>query len=101
MQYLGGLRGLGTVNCGEQNLGPADYELEGYLMKPGQMTVSGEIRMPPETLRALFGRRDLQLLTDNGHHFSLRFSEKELGGDGDVAHVDVIGGLPKASDWRR
>ncbi|WP_309086637.1 hypothetical protein [Chelativorans sp.] len=55
--------------------------------------------MQPEALRQVFGRGDLQLLTDNGRLLTLRFSEKRLTEDSDVAHVDVAGELPPQSEW--
>ncbi|MCT7374574.1 hypothetical protein [Chelativorans salis] len=64
------------------------------------MTGSGEIRMPPDALRQVFGREDLDLLTDDGRLLSLRFSEKQLPVASDSAHVDVTGDLPPQSEWR-
>ena len=69
-------------------------------MKPGQVMCSGELRMPWEALKDLFGRRDLQLVTDDGRHLSLQFSEKTLRAESDAAHVNVGGDLPLASEWR-
>jgi hypothetical protein len=100
MHYLGGLRGAGVVACGEETLARADYEFDGFLMKPGQVMCSGELRMPWEALKDLFGRRDLQLVTDDGRHLSLQFSEKTLRAESDAAHVNVGGDLPLASEWR-
>jgi hypothetical protein len=100
MHFLGGLRGAGTVTCGDETLARADYDFDGFLTKPGQITASGEIRMSPEALRDLVGRKNLQLLTDDGRLLSLRFSEKQLRSASDAAHVDVAGDLPPASEWR-
>lgn len=100
MQYLGGLRGAGVVASGEQALFRADYDFDGFLMNPGQVMCSGELRMPWEALRDVFGRRDLHLLTDDGRHLSLQFSEKTLRSESDAAHVNVGGDLPPASEWR-
>ncbi|MBE0531381.1 MAG: hypothetical protein IH626_11170 [Rhodospirillales bacterium] len=100
MHYLGGLRGAGVVACGEETLARADYEFDGFLMKPGQVMCSGELRMPWEALKDLFGRRDLKLVTDDGRHLSLQFSEKTLRAESDAAHVNVGGDLPLASEWR-
>jgi len=44
MRYLGGLRGAGTLRCKGQDLAPADYELDGYLVPPAGVAGSGEIR---------------------------------------------------------
>ncbi|HEY4161940.1 MAG TPA: hypothetical protein VGM59_02680 [Dongiaceae bacterium] len=100
MRYLGGIRGAGTVRCGNEILARADYDLDGYLVKPGEVTGSGEIRVAPEALRRMFGRRDLKLQTEDGRCFGLRFSEKKLSVAGDAAHVDITDGLPAASEWR-
>jgi hypothetical protein len=100
MHYLGGLRGVGTLTSGDETVARANYDFDGYLMKPGQVAVSGEIRMTPKALRDVFGRKDLQLLTDDGRLFSLRFSERRLRAASDAAHVDVVGELPPVSEWR-
>ncbi|WP_246249084.1 hypothetical protein [Chelativorans alearense] len=62
------------------------------------MISSGEICMPPDTLRQVFGREDLHLLTDDG--LRLRFSEKHLPAASDAAHADVAGNPPPQSEWR-
>ncbi len=99
MRYLGGLRGEGTLAIGDTDLGPVDYELDGYATPPaGHVSASGEIRATPEVLKRVFGRRDLKLVTENGHQLGLRFSDKKLKGD--YAHVDVTSGLPDAKNWR-
>lgn len=100
MRFLGVLRGAGVVACGEKTLSRADYDFDGFLMKPGQVMCSGELRMPWDALKDLFGRRDLHLLTDDGRHLSLQFSEKTLRAESDAAHVNVAGDLPPASEWR-
>ena len=100
MQYLGGLRGAGNLTCGHETVGRVAYDFDGYLMKPGQVTSCGEIRMPPEALKELFGRTDLQLITDDGRALSIRFSEKRLLPASDAAHVNVAGELPLESEWR-
>ena len=101
MKYLGGLRGEGKLQLGEQELGAVDYELDGYATPPtGGVVASGEIRATAAVLRKVFGRRDLKLVTESGRLLGLRFSEKKLGGDGDAAHVDITSGLPEAKNWR-
>lgn len=99
MHYLGGLRGAGILTCGDKTVGHADYDFDGFLTKPGQVTGCGEIRMSPEALTEIFGRKDLRLLTDDGRLLCLRFSEKRLRSESGAAHVDVVGGLPPASEW--
>jgi hypothetical protein len=100
MHYLGGLRGAGILTCGDKTIARADYDFDGYLMKPGQVTGCGEIRMLPEALREVFGRKDLHLRTDDGRLLSIQFSEKRLRAASDAAHVNVAGELPPASEWR-
>lgn len=99
MKYLGGLRGEGTLTLGDQALGTANYELDGYATPPtGHVSASGEIRTAPALLKKAFGRRDLKLVTENGRELGLRFSDKKILGD--YAHVDVTSGLPDAKNWR-
>lgn len=100
MYYLGGLRGAGILTCGDRTVARVDYEFDGFLTRPGQVTGCGEVRMSPEALRKVFGRKDLRLLTDDGRTLTLRFSEKLLHPTSDAAHVDVTGGLPLVSEWR-
>jgi hypothetical protein len=102
MQYLGALRGAGLlVDAGGVSLGRADYELDAYLMKPGHVVASGEIRMLAEALNAAFGLRDLNLRTDDGQILGVCFSGKRLGRTTDIAHADIRSGLPDAEAWRR
>ncbi len=101
MRYLGALRGSGVIVGQTGPLGRADYDLDGYLMKPGEVVASGEIRMQAGELNEAFGRRDLSLQTDDGRMLGLRFSGKRLNSASTVAHADVRGGLPDAKDWRR
>lgn len=100
MHYLGALRGTGVLTCDEQTVGDVDYDFEGFVTKPGQVTGSGEIRMPPELLQQVFGQGNVRLLTGDGRKLDLRFSEKQLDPTSDAAHVDVTGGLPPAAEWR-
>jgi hypothetical protein len=101
MQYLGALRGAGILTGGEASLGRVDYELDAYLVRPGEVVASGEIRMDAEQLAEAFGRRGLGLQTDDGRTLDLRFSGKRLSLGSKVAHVDIYGGLPGANEWRR
>ncbi|MDZ5697493.1 hypothetical protein [Chelativorans sp. M5D2P16] len=100
MQHLGGIHGTGVLKCGDKTLGRADYDFDGFLRKPGEVIGSGEIRMTPDRLRQVFGRKDLQFLTDEGRLLSLRFSDKHLPEASDAAHVDVAGDLPPQTEWR-
>lgn len=101
MQYLGGIHGAGALKCKNDTLARADYDFDGFVRNPGEVTGSGEIRMAPDTLRQVFGRKDLHLLTDDGRLLSIRFSEMQLPVASDSAHVDVAGDLPPQSGWRR
>ncbi|MCR4266444.1 hypothetical protein [Nitratireductor sp. ZSWI3] len=100
MQHLGGIHGTGVLKGGGKTLARVVYDFDGFLRKPGEVIGSGEIRMPPDTLRQVFGREDLHLLTGNGRLLRLRFSEKHLPAASDAAHVDVAGDLPPQSEWR-
>ena len=101
MRYLGALRGAGTLGGATGPFGRADYELDGYLMKPGEVVASREIRMKPEELNEAFGRRDLSLRTEDGRVLELRFSGKRLSHTSNAAHADIRSGLPDAKDWSR
>ena len=100
MRYLGGLRGAGQLRCQGQVVAPADYELDGYLVPPAGVAGSGEIRTAPEVLRRVFGRKDLELVTEDGRALSFRFSDRKLSAGDDAAHVDVTAGMPTAKEWR-
>ncbi len=101
MRYLGALRGAGMIVGEAGPLGRADYELDAYLLKPGEVVASGEIRMKPEELNEAFGRRDLSLQTEDGRMLGLRFSGRRVNQASNAAHADIRGGLPDAKDWRR
>ena len=101
MQYLGHLRGAGTLIGGTLPLGRVDYDFDTYLTRPGEVIASGEVRMGPDGLDSAFGRNDLSLQTDDGLTLGLRFSGKRRGAPNDVAHADIKGGLPDAGKWRR
>lgn len=100
MRYLGRLHGRGVVTFDGRDIGRASYDIDGYAIHPHGITGSGEIRLGSDDLALVFGRRDVRLRTDDGHLLDLRFSDKDLRGDGDVAHVDVGGDLP-AGAWGR
>jgi len=100
MKFLGKLRGNGTLICGEGQIGAADYELDGYTTRPGEVVASGELRMPAAELRRAHGRHDLQLYTADGHVLRLRFSGRLSDNGGGAAHIDVTEGLPPAAKWR-
>jgi hypothetical protein len=93
VRYLGGLRGSGVLCLGTTAVGRADYDFEGYVTKPGEVSGSGEIRTTVEALREVFGRNDVRLLTDDGKRFDLKFSRVVLTDTSKSAHVDVTGEL--------
>jgi hypothetical protein len=94
MRYLGGISGQGVLRFDGEKVARASYDFDSFFTKPVGVTFSGEIRLAPAVLKDVFGRKDAQLLTDNGRLFDLRFSEKELLASSDVAHVDVTRELP-------
>ncbi len=101
MRYLGRISGSGVLQCKGEDVGRASYDFDGYLKKPVGVTSCGEIRLSPEALKGVFGRTDIQLLTDDGRLLDLGFTEKKLLETSDVAHVDVTGDLPTAPQhWR-
>ena len=99
MNYLGHIHGVGSLTCNGETVARANYDFEGFVSK-GHVTGSGEIRLPPDKLREVFGRSDVKLLTDDGRLLSIRFSERQLGPVKDAAHVEVGGDLPSTSEWR-
>ena len=99
MKHLGRIHGTGTLRSDNEAVALVDYDFDGFLVR-GAVTGSGEIRMPSDTLRKVFGRADLRLLTDDGRLLSLHFSERCLAEASDAAHVDVTGALPSRLEWR-
>lgn len=73
---------------------PATYDFDGFLRKNDEVASRGEIRMSPATLRDMFGRQDLRLLTEDGRTLYLSFSDKNDSLAGAAAAVDVSGELP-------
>ena len=101
MRYLGVLRGSGTLAGGDETIGPAEFDIDGFSTLPGDVAGSGEIRMAPADLDRAFGRSDLKLTTDDGLVLALRFSGKRLDPSEGAAHADIQSGLPPAAKWRR
>lgn len=100
MRYLGGMSGDGKLKCKGVDIANASYDFEFYSRKAGDVTGSGEIKLAPPALQALFGRSDVQLLTEDDRLLNLKFSDKDMREPG-VAHVDVSGDLPTTKNWRR
>ncbi len=86
---------------GQQVLSPAEYDFEGYCDLGGQVSVNGEVRLAPDILKGLLVHQQLQLQTDSGKIFNLRFSRRRLSPVGDIAHVDLIGDLSGIASWTR
>ena len=101
MQYLGVLRGGGLLSCAGEPMGRAEYDIDGFLTRPGEVVGSGEIRMEPAELEKAFGRTGLQLTTDEGRIFEVRFSGKRHDPTDNAAHADITAGLPPAKEWKR
>ena len=100
MKFLGKMRGSGTVASADGTIGPADYELDGYVVKPGAIVASGELRMASAALARAHDRHDLRLTVANGGSFALRFTGKPSDRGGDAAHVEISEGLPAEKEWR-
>ncbi len=94
MKYMCALSGSGTVKCNGKPVSRASYDFDCFFQPPNGVTSSGEIRLSAGALGDVFGRKDIQLLTDDGRLLDIRFSEKALPAASTVAHVDVTGDLP-------
>jgi hypothetical protein len=104
MRYLGQLSGEGMVSCDGHESGRASFEFDGFGTPDHRNSIvsSGEIRLPAPALSAAFGRGRVNLLTDDGRHLILSFSEKVLHEGALGAHVDVTGDLPGTPElWRQ
>jgi hypothetical protein len=101
VRFLGKLRGSGTLANADGTIGPADYELDGYMMRPGAVVASGELRMASGALDGAFNSRGLRLVTAEGRILPLRFTGKPSDRRGRIAHIDISEGLPSEKEWRR
>jgi len=100
MQYLGRISGSGVIKCNGEAIVRASYEIEGFMRKPMSVVGTGEVRLPAEARQQLAGRKDVQLLTDDGRLLDLGFARTAPHND-NIAYVDVTGGLPTtAALWR-
>ena len=101
VRYLGRIAGAGSVRIGGETVARGAYDFDGFAAPRGGVMGSGEIRLAPSDLEAVFGRLGVQLLTDDGRLLDLKFSEKVLQPATDAAHVDVSGDLPRSpAEWR-
>jgi len=101
VRFLGKLCGTATLANADGTIGPADYELDGYVMRPGAVVASGELRMTSAALARAFGQRGLRLVTPDGHTWPLRFTGKPSDRSSGAAHIDISDGLPGETEWRR
>lgn len=101
MRYLGGLTGSGVLKRRGTSVANAEYELDGYSHRPDGVRISGEIELAPDALKDVFGRPDVQLVTEGGQVFALTFSDKELRADARIAHVEITGELSAFESARR
>lgn len=106
MRYVGGISGTGILKCGDEEVARVSYELDGFYMEPVGITRSGELRVDSDALKGVFGRKDVQLITEDGRVFDLTFSDKELRPDCDATHVDAMDQAEAAPpsarrSWRR
>ena len=101
VRYLGRIAGAGSVISGGETVARAGYDFDGFTAPRGGVISSGELKLAPSDLKAVFGRLGVQLLTDDGRLLDLKFSEKELHPAAGAAHVDVTGDLPQSpAEWR-
>jgi len=102
LRYLGGISGQGAVLLNGEAITPAKFDLDGYFRPSTGVTGSGEIQLPRDVLKTLFGCKDLQLQTDRGLLLALRFSDLKLPAKSDFVRVEVTGQPTTApDDWRQ
>jgi hypothetical protein len=100
VRYLGRIAGAGSVRIGGETVARAAYDFDGFATPRGGVTGSGELRLTPPDLEAVFGKPGVQLLTDDGRLFDLKFSESALPPTTEAVHVDVSGDLPRTpAEW--
>jgi hypothetical protein len=88
MRYIGGISGTGTLKCDGEEVARVSYEFDGFYTEATGITRCGELRVAADALESVFGRKDVQLFTDDGRIFDLSFSDKRLRPATDIAHVD-------------
>jgi len=86
---------------GNREIVRVSYDFDGFRRPSLEVVGTGEITFPLNSLKDVFGL-DVQVRTDDGRILKLKFSEKTLGPEANVAHVDVSGDLPRFDQhWRR
>jgi hypothetical protein len=78
VRYLGQIAGAGSVTIGGEAVARASSDFDGFATPHGGVTGSGELRLTPSDLEAVFGKPGVQLLTDDGRLLDLEFSESAL-----------------------
>lgn len=101
MQFLGVLRGNGLLSAGQETFGRVQFDIDGFLTRPGEIVASGELRMIDGELTSAFGRTDLILTTDQGRTLKVRFSGSRKQMACEAAHADIAGDLPAKGEWHR
>ena len=84
------------LNCNSHEFARAAYDFDRFFKKAVGVTNCGEIRASAVALKEVFGRKSVQLLTDDGRLLDLSFSEKALLPSSESAHVNVTEELPPA-----
>ena len=102
LRYLGGISGQGAVMRNGEAVTSVKFDLDGYFRPSNGVTGSGEIQLPRDALKTLFGCKDLQLQTDRGLLLALRFSDLKLPAASDFVRVEVTAQPATApDDWRQ
>lgn len=90
MRHRRSISGTGILMCDGEEIARVSYELENIGIETTGVMRSGELRISADALKGVFGREDVQLLTDDGRIFDLRLSNKVLRPATDGAHVDDV-----------
>ncbi len=84
------------LKCNSEEFARAAYDIDRFFKKAVGVTNCGEIRASAVALKEVFGRKSVQLLTDDGRLLDLSFSEKVLLPPSESAHVNDTEELPPA-----
>jgi len=85
-----------VLKCNSEEFARAAYDFDHFFKKAVGVTSCGEIRASAVALKEVFGRKSVQLLTDDGRLIDLSFSEKVVLPSGESTHVNVTEELPPA-----
>lgn len=89
MRYSGGHSGSGVLKCDGEEIARVSYEFDGFHTEPDGVMRSGELRINAEALKGVIGCKDVQLLTDDGRVFDLKFSDRATRPADDADDVDA------------